>query len=161
MDSLGGCVRKYKDQVRRGEIVTAYRGIMKFMSDLKTRMGKNHPECDLSSSIYMGHMDMTYFSFTPHALSGKKLKFAVVFIHDSCRFEVWFAAGNKSVQRRYKLELAHKDLGEFKLADDPSDAVIEHVLTDAPDFDRPQALMRLIEDGTMAFIEKITALLDG
>jgi hypothetical protein len=90
-NSLGACVRKYK--VRRGEIVTAYRGIMKFMSDLKTRMGKNHPECDLSSSIYMGHMDMTYFSFTPHALSGKKLKFAVVFIHDSCRFEVWFAAG--------------------------------------------------------------------
>ena len=160
MESLGGCVRKYKSQVRKGEIVTAYRGIMKFMADLKTRMGKNHPECDLSSSIYMGHMDMTYFSFTPHALSEKKLKFAIVFIHEYCRFEAWFAAGNKSVQRKYKLALMDKDLGEFKLAEDPSDAVIEHVLTDAPDFDRPEELMREIEDGTLAFIGKISALLN-
>ena len=35
MDSLGGCIRKYKDQIRSGEIVTAYRGIMKFMTGPK------------------------------------------------------------------------------------------------------------------------------
>ena len=159
MDSLSGCVRKYKEQVGKGDIVTAYRGIMKFMSDLKTRMGKNHPECDLSSSIYFGHMDMTYFAFTPVEFSRKKLKFAIVFVHAYCRFEIWLSAANKKIQSQYKTELAGKDLGEFTIADDPSDAIIENVLTDVPDFDRPEALIRGIEDGTLQFIEKIRGLI--
>ena len=159
MDSLGGCIRKYKDQVRSGEIVTAYRGIMKFMTDLKKRMGNHHPEGDLSSSIYFGHMDMTYFAFTPHHFSEKRLKFAIVFLHEYCRFEIWLTAGNKKIQRQYKIELSDKDLGEFKIADDPSDAIIESVLTDAPDFDRPQSLMDLIEEGAMKFIKKIRAII--
>ena len=155
MDSLGGCIRKYKDQVRNGEIVTAYRGIMKFMTDLKKRMGKNHPECDLSSSIYFGHMDMTHFAFTPHQFTEKKLKFAIVFLHEYCRFEIWLTAVNKKIQRQTKIELAEKNLGELTITDDPSDAIIASVLTDTPDFDRPQELMAQIEEGTMKFIEKI------
>ncbi len=159
MDSLGGCIRKYKDQIRSGEIVTAYRGIMKFMTDLKKRMAKNHPECELSSSIYFGHMDMTHFAFTPHQFSEKKLKFAIVFLHEYCRFEIWLAAVNKKIQRQIKFELTDKDLGELKITDDPSDAIIKSVLTDAPDFDRSQELMDQIEEGTMKFIEKIQAVI--
>ena len=160
MDSLGGCIRKYKAEVNKGEIVTAYRGIMQFMTDLKKHMGKKHPECDLSSSIYFGHMDMTYFSFTPHNLAEKKLKFAIVFLHEYCRFEIWFSAANRKVQSQYRFELEGKDLGEFKIAQGNPDAIIEWILTDEPDYDKPTVLMRQIEENTMEFIEKIKALLD-
>ena len=155
MDSLGGCIRKYKTQVQKGEIVTAYRGIMKFMTDLKKRMGENHPECDLSSSIYFGHMDMTYFSFTPRQFTERNLKFAIVFLHEYCRFEIWLAAANKHAQSRYTLELEDKELGDFEITRNNPDAIIEWVLTDAPDYDRPEALMRQIEEGALDFIDKI------
>ncbi len=159
MDSLGGCIRKYKEQVNKGEIVTAYRGIMTFMKDLKVRMGKNHPGCDLSSSIYFGNMDMTYFSFTPADFKEKKLKLAIVFLHEYCRFEIWLSAQNKKIQMEYKRELADKELADLKISEDPSDSIIEYILTDAPDFDAPLALKRLLEDGTMAFIERMRSLI--
>ena len=159
MNSLGKSIKKYKEEVKKGDIVTAYRGIMKFMTDLKKRMGKNHPECDLSSSIYSGHMDMTYFAFTPRQFTEKNLKFAIVFSHDDCRFEIWLAASNKRTQRQYKIDMSQKDLGAFNISDDPSDSIIERVLTDDPDFDRPEELLRLIEKGTLQFIEEISRII--
>ena len=80
-------------------------------------------------------------------------------MHEYCRFEIWLAAANKKIQRQIKFELADKDLGELKITDDPSDAIIECVLIDTPDFDRPQELMDQIEEGTMKFIEKIQAVI--
>lgn len=159
MDSLGGCIRKYKEQVRRGDIVTAYRGIMQFMTDFKKRMAKNHPDCDLSSSIYFGNMDITHFAFTPADFKQEKLKFIIAFMHEYCRFEIWLAANNKTVQGQYKLELISKDLGGLKITDGPSDSIVESVLTDVPDFDNPDALMRLIEEEALKFIERIRAVI--
>ena len=54
------------------------------------------------SGIYYGYMDMTYFSCTPQALRDKKLKIAIVFVHEKMRFEVWLAANNKRMQKQYR-----------------------------------------------------------
>jgi hypothetical protein len=80
-------------------------------------------------------------------------------MHEYCRFEIWLAANNKTVQGQYKLELISKDLGGLKITDGPSDSIVESVLTDVPDFDNPDALMRLIEEEALKFIERIRAVI--
>lgn len=68
---------------------------------LRTHFHKKYPDAFVSGSIYYGYMDMTYFSFTPKSLQQRKLKIAIVFVHESFRFEVWLAAYNKQVQQNY------------------------------------------------------------
>ena len=44
---------------------------------------------------------MTYFEFFPDKLKKCDLKLAIVFNYQAFRFEVWLAARNRQVQRRY------------------------------------------------------------
>jgi len=37
-------------------------------------------------------MDMTYFAFTPSELKEKKLKIAIVYLHEQNRFDAWLGA---------------------------------------------------------------------
>jgi len=88
MDSLNEQIQEYKIQLSRGYIQKAYKGIITFMSDLKTYLEKSYLDY-MVSSLYFGYMDMTYFAFTPSDLKKRKLKLAIVFLHELGRFEVW------------------------------------------------------------------------
>lgn len=80
--------------MKEGKIQKAYRGIMSFMSELKTFLEQQSPDF-VTSSLYFGYMDMTYFAFTPKKLKDKKLKIAIVFLHEDCRFEKYFFNQNE------------------------------------------------------------------
>ena len=67
---------------------------MTFISGLKTDLEKNYPNY-VVSSLYLGYMDMTYFAFRPSDLKNKKLKIALVFLHEQGRFEAWLGGSNK------------------------------------------------------------------
>ena len=141
MGSLNEHIMEYSSQLRKGRIQKAYKGIMSFMSDTKVYLEKAHSEYS-SSSLYFGYMDMTYFAFTPPALKEMKLKIAVVFLHEECRFELWLAGINRKVRSDYIEFLSTKDIGKYKLsqASPGMDSIIASIVVEQPDFDNPEKL---------------------
>ncbi len=162
MGSLNHDIREYTDQLKKGHIQKAYKGILAFLSDLKASLERNHPH-DSSSALYFGYMDMTYFAFTPAALKGLKLKIAIVYLHEDCEFELWLAGNNRQVQAETIARLGHVDLGRYTLsqASPGVDAILSVSVVKQPDFDHPEELKRLIETETMAFTKDMQALLIG
>ncbi|WP_446786516.1 DUF7000 family protein [Macellibacteroides fermentans] len=161
MNSLGHCIREYKIQLSKGFIQKAYKEIMSLMSDLRGYLAENYPDFAISS-LYFGYMDMTYFAFTPTALRNRKLKVAIVFLHEECRFEVWLAANNREVQADYIELLHHKDTGKYNLSQiQPGvDSIIAASIVKQPDFDNLDELKRQIETKTLAFAEDMIQILN-
>lgn len=160
MGSLNGDIREYAAQLKKGSIQKAYKGIMAFMSELKTYLEREHEDC-ASGALYFGYMDMTYFAFTPPELKKKNLKVAIVFIHEGCRFELWLAGNNRKIQAEYIELLSRKNTGRFKVSQvrPGVDSIIEMPIAGQPDFDNPEELKRSIETETMDFIKEINLVL--
>lgn len=160
MITLNDQVEEYAAQLRKGDIQCAYRGILKFMSELKAYLENKYPAHSISS-LYIGYMDMTYFAFTPSALKDEKLKIAIVFLHEKCKFEAWLAGANRKIQAETAARLKYKDLGVYTLS--PAcpgvDSIIETALSEQPNFDDPIGLISRIEEKTLRFIDDILPLL--
>ena len=95
MKSFQQQMDEYKKQIEKGTIKQAYQQLMEYMMGLRIYFSQNYPDFNVSGSIYYGYMDMTYFAIIPKLIKQHKLKIAVVFIHDTCRFQVWLSAANK------------------------------------------------------------------
>jgi hypothetical protein len=126
---LNDDIREYKSQLGKGSIQKAYKGIMTFMSDLRAYLAGRYPDYS-ASALYFGYMDMTYFAFTPAELKDMKLKAAIVFLHEECRFEVWLAGSNRKVQADYIEMFKNKDIGKYALSQvSPGvDSIIESII---------------------------------
>ncbi len=160
MDTLNSCISEYTNQLSKGQIQKAYKGIMTFMSSLRADLESKYPDYAMST-LYFGYMDMTYFAFTPPQLRQKKLKIAIVYLHEENRFEVWLAGNNRQIQAEYNALLSQRELGKYALSQiNPGvDAIIAYSIIEKPDFDDPDRLKAQIETGTMEFIHDITAML--
>ena len=160
MPSMNALVQEYTQQLSKGVIQKAYRGIMAFMSDLRSELCQNHPDFSVTG-LYFGYMDMTYFALFPPALKDRKLKIAVVFLHESCRFELWLAAANKQVQSKYWRAIEQSGWNKYRLA--PSvqgaDAIVEHIVAAEPNFDDLPALTKQIERAARRFIDDVERFL--
>jgi hypothetical protein len=149
-------MNEYKKQMEKGDVKEAYKGLMEYILGLRTYFKNKYPD-HFVSGIYYGYMDMTYFAFFPESLKLRKLKVAIVFIHDTCRFEVWLAGYNKQVQTEYwKL---FKESGWNKYHIPPTtkgfDSILEYTLVENPDFSDLDTLTEQIERGTLKFIKDI------
>ena len=160
VDALNDSIREYREQLSRGRIQAAYRGIMSFMSGLCRYLAGRHSDYS-ATALYCGYMDMTYFAFTPRFLKEKKLKLALVYLHEPGRFERWLSGSNKKIQAEYIELLQNSNLGEFKLSQPlPGvDSILELVLTEEPDFDHPEALRREIESKLLECTSQLRTLL--
>lgn len=160
MGSINDDIKEYNIQLNKGHIQRAYKSIMTFMSDLRAYLENRHPDYS-ASALYFGYMDMTYFAFTPPELRDMKLKIAVVFLHEECRFEAWLAGSNRKIQGEYIELLRKKDIGEYTLSSvSPGvDSIIESVIVKQPDYDRPDELKKIIENKIMKFTEDIKSIL--
>ena len=161
MGSFHENMSEYKKQLEKGAIQQAYKGLLEYIMDLRTHFQGKYPDYFVSGSIYYGYMDMTYFSFFPNSLKQRKLKVAIVFVHEAFRFEVWLAGYNKQVQTKYwKL---FKDSGWNKHHIVPTtkgvDAIVESVLVESPDFSDLDALTKQIESATLKFIRDVESFL--
>lgn len=85
---MNDLIGDYTRLIRDGRIREAFRRILSFMSTLKTRLEKQHPDHAIGA-LYAGTMDMTCFSFTPPALRQRNLKIVLVYLHGENRFEAW------------------------------------------------------------------------
>ena len=130
---------------------------MDYFMGLKVYLKNKYHDYYVSSSIYHGYMDMTYFSFSPESLKRRKMKIAIVFVHDKFRFEVWLAGYNKKVQTKYWKLIKENNWNKYHLPQTPKgfDYIIEAILVDNPDFNDLDALTKQIEQGTLKFIKDV------
>ena len=161
MEQFHECMGEYQKQIMKGVIQVAYRGLMEYIMGLRLHFKNKYPEYFVSGSIYYGYMDMTYFSFMPDALKRRKLKVAIVFIHDTCRFEVWLGGYNKYVQMKYWKVMKENDWKKYQI---PSkikgmDFIIKDIIVDTPDFSNLDSLTKQIEKETLKFIEDVESFL--
>lgn len=161
MQTLNDQIKEYTAQLEKGHIQKAYRGIMNFMSRLRTSLAGRYPDCTVSG-LYPGYMDMTYFAFTPAGLKSRQLKIAVVYLHEQGRFEAWLVGANRKVQAGMIKRFTGCDTGGFRLSrvNPGVDSILECVLTEQPDFDSPAKLTALMEEKTLAFIRGVEKLLE-
>lgn len=161
MEPINEYIMEYTAQLRKGQIQKAYKGIMTFMAELRAYLESGYPD-HTAGSLYVGYMDMTYFAFTPTDLKNKKLKIAVVYLHEKNVFEVWLAGNNRNIQAEYIALMGSKNIGTYKLSQaiPGVDSIMESTLVEEPDFDHPEELMKKIEKKTMAFVKDIISILD-
>jgi len=145
-------MNEYKKQLKKGCIQEAYKGLMEYIMELRTQFKKKYPDYFVSGSIYYGYMDMTYFSFIPQSLKRQKLRIAIVFIHDTCRFEVWLAGYNKQVQTKYWKMFKESDWNKYHIVSTIKsvDYIIKY-----PDFSDLDTLTKQIESETLKFIKDV------
>jgi hypothetical protein len=157
MKSFQKYMDEYKKQIEKGDIKKAYQGLMAYIMDLRTHFKNKYPDYFVSGSIYYGYMDMTYFSFIPESLKRKKLKIAIVFCHDTFRFEVWLAGYNKQIQTKYWKLFKGSDWNTYRIPSTTKgvDSILEHTLVDNPDFSSVETLTKQIEKGTLKFITDV------
>jgi len=157
MGSFHESILEYRKQLKKGVIQEAYRGLIDYFIALRAYFKKNYPHHFVSGSIYYGFMDMTYFSCTPESLKHRKLKVAIVFLHEAFRFEVWLAASNRAVQREYWKLFREHDWEKYRIVKPAKgvDAILEHILIDNPDFRDLNALTKQIDRETLKFIKDI------
>jgi hypothetical protein len=161
MESFPEYMLEYRKQLEKGYIQKAYKGLMKYIMGLKVHFKNKYPEYSVSGSIYYGYMDMTYFSLFPESLKPQKLKIAIVFIHDTFRFEVWLAGSNKNVQNKYWKLLTESDFDKYHLPSTikGADSIIEYILVENPDFSDLDTLTKQIDTGTLKFINDVVNFL--
>lgn len=160
MQTLNDAIREYTAQLQKGQIQEAYKGIMTFMSGLKTYLQSRHKQY-ATTGLYFGYMDMTYFAFTPPELKDRNLKIAIVYLHQENRFELWLGGTNRKVQTQYINLFKEKDIAPYKLSQvSPGvDSIIELIVSEQPDFDDADTLMQIIEEKTVEFANQILLLL--
>ena len=161
MEAFHEYMDEYRRQLEKGAIQKAYRGLMEYVMALRTHFQEKYPDYFVSGSIYYGYMDMTYFSFIPKSLQERKLKPAIVFVHEAFRFEVWLAAYNKQVQSKYWKLFKESGWNKYHLVPNTKgvDAILEHVVVDKPDFSDLDALTQQIESATREFIQDVESFL--
>ena len=161
MTSFHEYVNEYKKQLEKGAIKEAYKGLMEYIMDLKTHFKNKYPDYFVSGSIYYGYMDMTYFSFFPKSLKHRGLKIAIVFVHDTFRFEVWLAGYNKQVQTKYWKLFKESGWDKYHVVSTTKDvdSIMEYILVDNPDFSDLDTLTKQIERGTLKFIKDVESFL--
>jgi hypothetical protein len=161
MELFNESMLEYRKQLEKGVIQEAYRGLMDYFNALKAHFKKKYPDHNVSGSVYYGYMDMTYFSFTPESLKRRRLKIAIVFIHEAFRFEVWLAASNRTVQTEYWKLLNERDWKKYHIVTPAKgvDAILDHVLIGNPNFSDLDTLTKQIENGTLKFIKDVETFL--
>ena len=161
MESFHENMKEYRKQLEKGAIKAAYKGLMEYIMDLRTHFQNKYPDYSVSGSIYQGYMDMTYFSFFPESLKDRKLKAGIVFIHDTCRFEVWLFGYNKQVQLKYWKLFKESGWNKYRIVPTTKgvDSIIEHVVADNPDFSDLDTLTKQIEKEALKFIKDVESFL--
>ena len=154
-------MNEYREQLKKGVINKAYKGLMEYIMALKTHLKNKYPDYFVSGTIYYGYMDMTYFSFFPRSIKERHLKIAIVFIHETFRFEVWLAGYNKQVQTRTWKLFKESGWNQYPIVSTPKnvDSILEHILVENPDFNHLDTLTKQIEKGTIQFIRDIERFL--
>ena len=154
-------IDEYRNLMRDRKIREVYIGLIEYVMDLKTYFTNKYPDYFVSGNVYVGYMDMTYFSIVPQSLKQRNLKIAIVFLHEAFRFEIWLAGYNKQVQSKYWKFFKGKNWNKYHLVETTknADSILEHIAINDPDFHDLAALTKQIEKETLIFIHEVESFL--
>lgn len=152
--SLSKAMQVYHDALNKGDIQRAYRGILGFMSELRTELEQKYPDY-VFSQVYPGYMDMSYFAITPMELRTGKLKVALVYLHEANRFELWLSANNRKLQKKWIDVLSQQEDMQYRVSEVGVgiDSIVEYIVHVQPNFDARAALKQSLEMNTLRFIK--------
>jgi hypothetical protein len=135
---------------------------MDYMMTLRNHFLNEHPDSFVSGGhLYQGHMDVSFFTFTPISLKKLKLKIAIVFNHHNFRFEIWLAGQNRQIQKRYWDIFKGSDWNKYHIPDTTAEgfSIVDHILVEDPDFSDLNALTQQIEAEAMQFVNEMLDVL--
>lgn len=160
MDVNDNDMQEFRRRLNDGSIQRAYRGIVSFMSHLRT-IYASQPEAGAVSELYQGYLDMTYFALFPEVLKRRNLKLAIVFDYQKFRFEVWLAARNRQLQQHYWEMFSRNSYNQHPLAELAVgvDAIVSEVLAADCSFQDRDGLAVRIVAGVKSFERDIVAFL--
>lgn len=161
MAPISDDLTQLQDQLRRGAVQRAYGSIISAMSQLRSHFVARDGERAVSA-LYQGVFDMTYFALFPPALKSRGLKLAIVFDYESFTFEVWLAARNRALQRRYWQLLRDGGWSAHRLVEPASgiDAIVERDVADAGALGAPDVLAARVDAAARELLDELTAFLD-
>lgn len=161
MSQLNDCIQIYREQLEAKAVKIAYKGIIEFMMNLKSHLSRTYPAGYFPGNFHQGYMDHTYFSFTPSSLREQKLKICIGFNHEKMHFGIWLAGQNRVIQKKYWEIFKDSDWNKFNIpsAIDKDFSIVEHVITENPDFNDLIKLTKDIDSKAMLFIEEIKMVL--
>lgn len=156
MGSFSEYMKEYRKQMERGVIKEAYRGLMEYLMNLRLYFKNKYPNYFVGA-LYEGYMDMTYFSFSPQSLKDRKLRIAIVFIHNTVRFEVWLSGYNKVIQTKFWKLFKESNWDKYHIVPTTKgvDSILEYILVENPDFSDLDNLTEQIEKGTLKFVKDV------
>ena len=162
MRQMQSCIESYTRQVRLGELPKAYREILSFLSKLRGSLAKKYPAYTCQA-LYAGYMDMSYFACTPPFLRERRLKVAIVYVHQLMRFEIWLGGVNRSVHAAFRERLRTIGLGEFSLSETGPgvDSILQAILEDHPDFNRQDLLSHHLLERVSHRIDNLVDLVNA
>ena len=161
MNTLDKDIQEVRKLLSEGVIQRAYKGIVSYMSRLRTVFADQQGGRAVSG-LYQGYFDMTYFALFPDALKKRDLKLAVVFSYATFNFAVWLVARNRRVQRHYWELLLNTGYKKYPLVEPAAgiDAIVEVVIAADYSLEAENDLTAHIIKGVTAFEHGIVAFLD-
>ena len=161
MGELDKDIKELKKRLDEGMIQRAYRGIISYMSRLRTASAARYGERSVSV-LYQGYLDMTYFALIPDCLKRHGLKLAIVFNYRTFQFEIWLAARNRELQRRYWKLLTNAEYKKHTVIAPAAgvDAIVVAVLAADYPLDDEDSLTRQITERAKTFEHDIEEFLE-
>jgi len=161
VSGLRGDLEELRRSLGEGAVPRAYLAIITYMSGLRTQLA-GHEDWSVTG-LYQGYFDMTYFPVVTPALKARGLKLAVVFDYQAFGFQVWLAARNRTVQRRY-WELLRDNGWPFATLVEPAagvDAIVAVHVADAFALDDPDPLTASLEGAVLTLLGDVERFLDS
>jgi hypothetical protein len=154
MKDLNYYVGAYKEELEKGNIQEAYKGLVKYVTRLGTILSKNLSESYSFGSLFQGYMDYTYFYYSNDFLKKKKLKMGLVLNHAKMQFELWLLGQTIPVQEKYWEYFKTTKWNKNRLTK-PQYSILETVLIENPDFNDLDSLSKQVEDNLVRVTKEI------
>lgn len=88
---------EYKRIMDNTMIRSCYRQVMSLIKTMASVLEERLPSYRFMKRIVENQMDVTYFQLTNEQLKDRGLKIQVVFVHETCGFEVWMSGYNRNI----------------------------------------------------------------
>ncbi|PKQ37741.1 MAG: hypothetical protein CVT59_05570 [Actinobacteria bacterium HGW-Actinobacteria-1] len=159
--SLRDDLTKLQNQLGEGTLQRSYGSIISYMSQARSYFMTRDGERAVSA-LYQGVFDMTYFALFPPALKSRGLKLAIVFDYESFTFQVWLAARNRTVQRKYWQLLHDCGWSGGRIVEPAAgvDAIVQRDVASAMELEAADALTARVEAVACELLDDLVAFLD-
>lgn len=125
---------EYKNLMQTTSLQAAYQQILDVLKYIFTTLQKEMKDHDFHPRIVENKMNFSYFQITNQKLKDHGLKIQVVFMHSTCRFEIWMSGYNRKIQSQY-IDLMALHHCPFEKSKDPchTDFIAKIVIDDIDD----------------------------